>query len=197
MENVETMRAERNEYSSRLIYFLAAIMSHHNVLSFLVPEGDVPSSYGAEKSTKSVANDSLKLLSVLLVARLAGTTDKGAMNDISEGLSPFLVDALSTVEEAMRLPIQEEKESVNADAAHIQQQEQTILFLTTARRALENGEYDNFNEAINHMLIGLGITPEQLDNELKKFTKLAALLNFSFNEGMDDKTNEMTGVIQM
>lgn len=187
---------QKNEYGARLLYFMTALMSHHNFLSFLVPQ-DQTMPYGAEQSVRNMTDEGLKLLCILLVARLAESYDKGSAHDLLEGLSPFLIKALSTMEEALHFPLKEEKERANSDPTSINQQEHSLLFLTTARRALENNEYENFNDAINHLLAGLGIDLSQLDNELKKFGAFAHLLNFSFHEGMDDKTNDMTGHIQI
>lgn len=186
-----------NEYSSRLTYMMAILLSHHNCLSFFVPENDSTTSYGSETTVNNVVDSSLKLLSILLISRLAGTYDKNVEHDILSGLSPFLVQAFTTVEDALRIPIQENRDSANTNPQALQQQEQLIVFLTTARRALENEEYENFKETINHLLNNLGITPTSLDTELKTFSKVATQLDFNLTEGMDDKTNAITSVIRM
>ncbi len=140
-------------------------------MSFFVPDTTASTGYGAETSVKTTADRHSNSFLSSSSAALPEPYDKNVENDILEGLSPFIVDAFTTVEEAIRQPLNDNKDSAQADPHYIQQQEQLIVSLTTARRALENEEYDNFKQTLNHLLDTLGIDPAALDTELRSFAK--------------------------
>ncbi len=155
----------------------------------------ISQSIGDSPATQQIVAGTLTLAALFLMIMAVKETGKVDVNALLDSFTAPLIHELEKTSQLVNEEIH--KRNISADIEKgLEKHHELAVNIQQAILALQNQNFDELIAVFTKALEGVGISAEDLQKDLKGVQEFAKLISTTFNQGMEEQTNNITGISQ-